>query len=893
MSTTDRTTRDDSIAEATPSTLAQTTASGPDGGNPRPCVHELVAARARVSPQALALASRDCRMSYAELDRRANRLANRLRTAGVGPEVVVGLCLRRSASLAVAALAILKAGGAYLSLDSSHPDERLAFMLSDARAPVLVTQASFAERLGKMAGRTVLVDDPTLDDEPAEASASGVAPGNLAYVIHTSGSTGTPKGVMVEHRNLLNLVEWHDGAFEVRASDRASQVASPSLDAVHWELWPYLVAGASVHFAPDPIRGDAASLVEWLLDEHITIAFLTTPIAESALDLDWPPSPALRILLTGGDILYRRPRPGLPFVLVNNYGPAEATVVTTSGPVSPVGGDGRPSIGKAISNFRLHVVDDELRPVSAGSAGELLIGGKGVARGYIHRPDLTREKFLPDPFTDEPGARVYRSGDLVVQRPDGEIEFRGRIDDQINLRGLRFLPIEITTRLDTHPGVRTSIVVVRDRRPGDRRLVAYVVPRSDRRPEAEELRAHVAAHLPYYMVPSHFVYLDELPLTRNGKVDRRALPLPEEFTVLTGSDWSQAQGTELEPQLAAIVTELLGIGHVGLDDNFFVLGGHSLLAAQLVTIIRDRFGVEMPLIKVFQAGTIAGLAEEVERRRATGGPRDDDEQALAVATRSSGTGPILFFLVVDESGLTAIRRYVGALDGDQPVISLLPPRSGKRYDRTAGVPGIAEALLAEIRKHQQHGPYMFCGHSLGGMLAYEMTGRLREQGEDVAWLGLLDTMAPDAFRAYLASGRRLSTRLRILRRRTAAVGLQAALRETGGRRLTRLRASAGMRLAPDEYDYPGADSVLAAYHTTGHDAALDLFATEEYCEACGSDTLGWAAVHRGPLHRHLSQRDHNGILHDPDLAMLDAFARRLREAKATWAGDAGIAPAHV
>jgi len=829
-------------------------------------------------------------MSYGELDRRANQLANRLRSAGVGPEVLVGLCLERSPALGMASLGILKAGGAYLSLDSSYPDERIAFMMSDSRARILVTQASLMSRLGQMAELTIVIDDDGgLDSEPPIAPPSTVSPRNLAYVLYTSGSTGTPKGVMVEHANLLNLVEWHDQAFAVTSSDRASQVASPSFDTIVWELWPYLVVGASVHFTPETMRGDARSLVEWLLRERITIGFLPTPVAESALDLDWPSSAALRVFLTGGDILYRRPRPDLPFVLVNNYGPTEATVVTTSGPVSPAGSEGRPSIGKPISNFRTYVVDEGLQPVPVGSPGELLIGGKGVARGYIHRPDLTREKFLPDRFTDEPAARLYRSGDLVRQRPDGEIDFLGRVDDQINLRGFRVQPIEVTTRLDAHPGVRSSIVMARDRRPGDRRLVAYVVPRSGNRPEVNELRAHLAAQLPYFMVPSHFVYLDELPLTHNGKVDRKALPLPEEYTAVADAEDSRAASNELESKLAGIVTELLGLEHVGMDDNFFMLGGHSLLAAQLVTIIRDRFGVEMPLIRVFHAGTIAGLSAEVDRLRANVGARDEDEGAMAAVLQSSGTGPILFFLVVDESDLMPIRHFVKVLGGNQPVIGLVPPRLGRRYDAAAGIPDIGVTLLAEIRKHQQHGPYVLCGHSLGGLLAYEIAGQLRSQGEDVAWLGLLDTMTPDAVRRYTERQQRLATRLSNLTKRAAAGGLPATLREVTDRRSRRLRASLGLPLAPDQYDFAGADKLVAGYYPTGHDAPLDIFATDSYKQASGSSVLGWDALHRGAFNCYPSLGDHSTILHDPDTPMLQTLARRLHGAKAAWSVEAGIA----
>jgi len=845
-----------------------------------PCVHELVAARARSNPATLALASRDRTMTYRELDRRAARVALRLRALGVGPDVPVAVCLERSPDLAVAALGVLKAGGAYLPLDASYPQERLAFMVTDSGAPVVVAQRSVIPLLvGSPATIVTLDDDPQEDDAP-HVLPTGVQSGNLAYVIYTSGSTGTPKGVMIEHRNLLHLVRWHVQAFEVTEFDRASQVASPAFDAAVWELWPYLAAGASVHFADESARSDAAALRDWLCGERITIGFLPTPLAEAALELVWPRAAPLRVLLTGGDTLHRHPPPGLPFVLVNNYGPTEATVLVTSGTVPSEGSDSAstrpPSIGRPIVDSRIHIVDADLREVDPGLPGELLIGGRGVGRGYLHRPDLTGERFIPDPFSGEPTGRLYRTGDLVSERPDGELDFLGRIDDQVKIRGHRVEPAEIAVALERHHGVRSSIVVAREHRPGDIRLVAYVVPRDGARPEVTELRDHLAGLLPDYMVPSDVVHLDELPLTSNGKVDRSALPAPPEPAA---RDAGRAPSGALERDLAAMVGELLGIEHVGAEENFFLLGGHSLLAAQLVARIRDTFRIDLPLISVFEAGTVAGLAVEVERLCGDGSSAPaDDRETLVLAAQTSGSRAVLFFLVTDETGLFPIRYFIEALGADQPVVGLLPPRHRRRFDRGKDVVQLAQEMLPTILRHQPSGPYHICGHSLGGLLAYEVAGQLRRGGEEVAWLGMMDTMTPEASRRVVADSRRPQAYVERLTTRRAEVGLRTALREIGIRQVQHLRARFELPLGPDEYDVEGATRLTTTYRVHPHDAPLDVFCTAKGTEEAGGAGLGWDLLHRGPVLCHPVPGDHHTHLREPHIdRVLEILGRRLQE----------------
>jgi amino acid adenylation domain-containing protein len=578
-------------------------------------VPELVAERAALTPDATAVVAGDHRITYHELDSRANRLAHQLRALGVGPEVLVGLCVERSVALVVGALAILKAAGAYVPLDAGYPHERLAFMLQDARAPVLVTEARLAASLPEGAWQVVSLDAGATsfapgDLEPPTGRAAG---NNLAYVIYTSGSTGRPKGVQITHDSLLNLVNWHQQAFTVTESDRATQLASPAFDAAVWELWPYLTVGASVYVPDEDTRAVPSLLRDWLVEQGITICFLATPIAEAVMTLEWPSHTPLRVLLTGADTLHHYPAPNLPFALINNYGPTEATVVATSGLVPPADGSGLlPSIGRPITNTKVYVLDEKLQPLPVGTPGELYIGGRGVARGYLNRAELTAERFIRDPFTSIPGARLYRTGDLVRLRADGELEFVGRMDEQVKIRGFRIELGEVEAVLGEHPEVGQAVVVAREDTPGEKRLVAYVVPTAGSQPATAELRDFVRARLPDYMVPVAWVRLAALPLTTNGKVNRSVLPAPDADDTQRNQPVAAAQ-TPVEERVALIVAGLLHLGRVGRDENFFLLGGHSLLGAQLLARVQEAFAIELPLRTLFDAPTVSGLSAEIAR----------------------------------------------------------------------------------------------------------------------------------------------------------------------------------------------------------------------------------------------------------------------------------------
>jgi amino acid adenylation domain-containing protein len=600
------------------------------------CIPEMFGLQAEQTPHHTALVGNELDLTYVELDARANRLANYLRALGVGPEVRVGLCMLRSPLNVAAALAVLKAGGAYVPMDPSYPRDRLSLILNDADVAVLLTDARVAGNLPTGQWQSVILDRDALAvaNYPTVAPPETARPDNLAYVIYTSGSTGTPKGVQITHAGLRNLVLWHHKAFAVTPADRATQLASFGFDAAVWELWPYLTAGAAVYITPDASRNSPELLRDWLVAHNITISFVPTPLAERLMLLDWPAEAKLRLLLTGADTLHHYPLPGLPFKLVNNYGPTEATVVATSGFVhSTPAPDGRPPIGWPIANTQVYVCDESRNLLPIGEVGEIYIGGAGVARGYVNSPELTAQKFVPDPFSKNPGARLYRTGDLARLLPDGQLAYVGRADDLIKIRGFRIEPNEIVSVLNTHPAVQASAVVARKSGTGNLRLLGYVV--SNGNVTCGSLRALLREHLPDYMVPATFVGVTALPLTPNGKVDRDALPAADDSNMLPDEDYA-APRTVLEQRLSGTVANLLGLERVGVNDNFFLIGGHSLFGTQLIARIHETFGVDLPLLSIFDLPTPALLAQEIERLIVATVSAMDEEQVQSALQQAAG-----------------------------------------------------------------------------------------------------------------------------------------------------------------------------------------------------------------------------------------------------------------
>jgi amino acid adenylation domain-containing protein len=593
-----------------------------------PGIVSRIAYYARSTPHSLAVGSGSARMTFVELDRQSNHVAAQLRHAGVVAGSCVGVFLERSPAFVVAALAVLKTGAAYLPLDSATPAERMHFILSDAKAALLLTVGGPPAAISR-GGCPVLVmkDTGAINGNEQHFEFVEPSPDDLAYVIYTSGSTGRPKGVEITHANLLNLIDWHQAAFEVTAADRASQVAGLGFDAAGWEIWPHLTVGASVHMADEATRRSPQALRDWLVAEKITVSFAPTVLAEQLLHSDWPAETSLRILLTGADTLHRRPRAGLPFTLVNNYGPTECTVVATSGAVKSESlADGAPSIGRPISNTTAFILDENLLPVPNGQPGELCLAGALVGRGYRNNPAMTASRFVMYAPPSGPAVRIYRTGDRVRLTDTGEIAFLGRLDDQVKIRGYRIELGEIISSLDRFLELEASAVIARDDAGTGPELVAYVVLVPGAKVTSVDLREFLAARLPDYMIPAKFVAMPALPMTANGKLDKAALPAPSLRNLLPEGKAPAAEpssGSAIEERLAALVISLLGNVSCGREDNFFMAGGHSMLGVQLVARIRDTFGVKLPLRQLFGAPTIVALSAEVEKMCAAAAAKAD------------------------------------------------------------------------------------------------------------------------------------------------------------------------------------------------------------------------------------------------------------------------------
>jgi amino acid adenylation domain-containing protein len=560
---------------------------------------------ARERSNANAVTSPDGDLSYGQLWQQALALANRLHELGLRPGDPVALCLPRSIELVVGALGIVAAGGCYVALDPAYPDDWLKFMLADSGAQLVVSTADTAARID--APRTV---EPIQPVGCAPDSLRAAATRDPACVVYTSGSTGRPKGVLIEHCSLGNLVDWHEKTFDITPSDRSALISSPGFDAAVWEIWPCLAVGASLIIPPEWVKTDPIAMRDWLLAERITTTFVPTPLCEELMALDWPASAPLRIMLTGGDVLHRRPRAGLPFRLVNNYGVSEATVVSTSGTVTPADESGEcvdlPTLGSAIPGATLTVIDHKGQSVPPDTAGELVIGGVSVGRGYVGHPIHNQARF----FLDAAGCRHYRTGDLVRLLADGQLVYLGRLDEQVNIRGRRIELGEIVAVLDQHPKVRTSMVVAVGNN-GSQRLRAFIVGAAGRPPATAELREFLSKRLPPHMIPTDCTMLDELPTNSNGKVDRKLLR--ESGSDIAGRGELAPPRNDLEGILADIVAERLWLPAIGIDEDFFALGGHSMLGAQLSVRIGERFGIEVPLRSVFENPTVAEMAVEVER----------------------------------------------------------------------------------------------------------------------------------------------------------------------------------------------------------------------------------------------------------------------------------------
>ncbi|MFL9875106.1 non-ribosomal peptide synthetase [Paraburkholderia megapolitana] len=653
-------------------------------------VHGSFEAQAAQNPQAVALTYEERSLTYGELNVWANRLAHRLIALGVKPDDRVAICVERSPELIVGLLAILKSGAGYVPMDPGYPAERLAYMLNDSAPAAVLTHARTASLLD--AGDVPRIDIDTHDASTADETVTHnpnlatLATRHLAYVIYTSGSTGQPKGVMVEHRNLGNLVAWHNRAFGVQPGSRSSATAGIAFDGSAWEIWPVLCGGGTLLLPPASTAGDPQSLLRWWHAQKLDVSFLITPLAELAYASGYA-NPDAHTVLIGGDRLKRWPD-AMPEgqSLVNNYGPTENTVVATSGLLQR--DDAVLHIGRPIANTRLYILDGQGQPVPIGVAGEIHIGGAQVARGYLNRPELTAERFVHDPFAADPSARMYRTGDLGRWLVDGNVEYLGRNDDQVKIRGFRIELGEIETRLSEVAGIREVAAFVREDAPGDQRLVAYYTS-ADGADATDALRAHASQSLPRHMVPSAYVALQQMPLTPNGKLDRKALPAPDAHAYAS-RDHEAPQGAA-EQTLAHIWQTLLGVERVSRHDNFFELGGHSLLAVRLAEQMR-RAGLNADVQALFSAPTLADLAAALG---------ETDEVTVPPNLIPSDTNhiePSMLPLVdLNQPDIDAIVATVsGGAANVQDIYPLAPLQEGLLYHHLAQTTGDAYLLRTRL-----------------------------------------------------------------------------------------------------------------------------------------------------------------------------------------------------
>ncbi len=852
-------------------------------------LHERVEARAAVAPDALAVVAAVAAgaaggtLSYGELLRRARGLARRLRAAGVGPEILVGLCAERSPEMVVGMLAVLLAGGAYLPLDPDYPRERLAFLLADARPPVVLVQEHLQGRLPEApeAGAVRRIALGAAVREAGEETgelASLAVPANSAYAIYTSGSTGKPKGVINSHRGIVNRLLWIEQEYPLSPADRVLQKTPFSFDVSVWELfWP-LVTGATLVLALPGGQRDSAYLVRTIVDQEITHVHFVPSLLQPFLDEPGlEECTALRRVLCSGEALLPETvrRFFLRFgavSLLNLYGPTEAAVEVTAWRFSPPDAGRGVPIGRPIANTRIHLLDPAGEPVPLGVPGELHIGGVAVARGYLRRPELTAEKFVPDPFAAaEPGMRLYRTGDLARTLPGGEVEYLGRIDHQVKIRGFRVELGEIEAVLAAHEKVREAAVVVQKNSAEVLHLAAFFVAAEGMEaPTPAELRDWLGATLPAYMVPAVLVQLDLLPSTPSGKVDRRALAAMD-------VEWER-EGTFVAPRnrvelaLQQIWEEVLKVSPIGVDENFFRIGGNSLLAIYIVVSIRERLGRELPVPVLVQAPTIEGLATVLQEE-----PTPQLFPAL-VPLQTKGAKPPLF--VVHGAGgnvfyFVELARLLAARDPERPFYGLQARGLLTGEEPLLSIEAMATTYQDAIRSVQPTGPYHLAGYSMGGLVAYELARRLAAEGEEIAFVGMFDAMANLRMQlssmdraeviAYFAGELAIPLASEELRQLDSDAQLQHVLTRGWG-----------LRRIPREFTATDAERYLRVMETTFEAARqfapgaplpgrVTVFGSA-YMTALEGPELGWQAT--GGIEAHLVSGDHRTLFESPNVEAL-------------------------
>jgi aspartate racemase len=849
------------------------------------CIHELFEEQARNSPNAVAVVFADRELTYGELNTEANRLARYLRRQGVGPDVIVGLATERSIEMIVGLLAILKAGGAYMPLDPSYPSERLQFVIEQGNVKLVLSQKHLVESLPASGAKLISLDDAAreVNSEDDQNLDNASDPDNLAYVMYTSGSTGQPKGVSVTHRNVVRLVKNTNYA----KFDSASvflQFAPFTFDAATFEIWGPLLNGAKLVVTAPGIES-LENLGQTVQQYGVTTLWLTAGLFHQMVDNELNHLQGVRELIAGGDVLspahVRKLTKTLRHCrLSNGYGPTENTTFTCCQPLTSFDGRSVP-IGRPISNTQVFVLSDEMEPVPAGVPGELFIGGDGLARGYLRDPSFTAQKFLPNPFATEPGERLYRTGDLVRYRRDGSLEFLGRFDQQVKVRGYRVELGEIQFALAQHPDIRECVVTTEESASGEKRLVGFVVPHAGTTPRTEQLKSFLSEKLPEYLVPSFIGIRESLPLSANGKVDRQALPKIEGLEL---GDLFVAPRTPHEVAIASIWKSLLGLEKVGIRDNFFVVGGHSMLAVRLISEMKKVYEQKIPLSFLYQGGTIEALAQLVSG--------DSSYSHSTLSQIKPGTSWPPFFCVsgpeVNALGYATLAHYLGQ---EQPVYSL----QGEFRRELEGeytpeeIESWAADYLKAARELQPEGPYMFGGMCTGALIAFDMAAQLEAEGQETGLLVILDTWDILTMNALWVVDYYLR-RLRYLRRQSRETQIKAVTKKIRG--LVRKMAE---RVSPNSqtaeshaHDNPWKTGYkphvdFVPKHFSGNVTVYRIHNQPYY--RSGDETLGWAKRVEGRVDVEYVPGKHSTILRDPNVQVLAQNLRQriqaVRERKST------------
>jgi amino acid adenylation domain-containing protein len=859
---------------------------------PEGYTHEWIERRASETPAATAVICGEETLSYGDVSERSNRLASRLRALGVDAGSLVAICLERSPDLIVASLAVWKAGGAYIPLDPDFPPGRLHFMLADSGATVLITEEHLLKRLPRVTAHTICTDRERnlLQSGPSAMPPSLPDADRLAYVIYTSGSTGQPKGVEVTHRSLANLLASMQREPGMGTNERLLAVTTFSFDIAALELYLPLISGGQVVIAENSVTRDGPALARLIDAEKITVMQATPVTWRLLLQSGWRGSPGLKALC-GGEALSRELARQLITTgceLWNLYGPTETTIWST---LDRVRHADRLSIGHPVANTQIHVLDERGEPLPPGVPGELYIGGAGLARGYLRRQELTAERFIESPRHG--GARLYRTGDLARRLSDGRLEWLGRLDAQVKLRGFRIEPGEIEAVLEQQESVDNAVVAVRRDAAQEERLVAYLTAKGPAEPRSSDLRRALQKHLPDYMIPAEFVVLAEFPLTANRKVDREAL-LAAEYDPRDRSQSGRARGNigqdggesfvapsnHVESVMSAIWSEVLGVERVSVHDNFFELGGNSLSAMRLIARLRSELGMEMPLRCIFISPTIASLASHISYVPAELGYRytsEVPEWNCLVPVQPKGTRTPLFFVAGFQSAddtLFVLSHLIPHLGLDQPVFGFRPrwTQGGADY---ASVDELVQEFLTELRAVQPHGPYLLGGWCVGGIAALELAAALTRQGEEVKMLLLIDTERPSTMKT-------LATDIFFMRQRAshmadvvtqiARADGRAMLRMAG--ELARRKAGVAQTVESREQDRFYQSKVryrrlLYAHSPEQYAGQMTLISTQDGERS--RKGLGWAGFAVGGLSVHAFPGDHDAIFKDHSEAIAEVI----------------------